>query len=243
MVEDRPIEALQVREYQAGETIVREGASNECFYVILQGEVHISQMDKSIRILSDHDVFGLENYFRGMVYSTTAKAMKASRVATYACDMLEDMVYSKPVLISKVLKSAYLQLEQTTSVAETNIPYSEIINLDVREYSDGDVIIEDGTTGTEIYKLIESEKGLEVLKKGVRIAMINRPGDYFGEMSFILSEPRSATIRSVGKSVVEVIRISEDELEGLIYDNPDVAHKIISGLAKRLRQANMQIVK
>ncbi len=243
MLEPRTIEAVSVKEYRPGEVIVREGDTNEFFYAILQGEVQIYQMDKPIRILSDRDVFGLENYYRGIPYSTTAKAMRPSRVAAYESDAIEDIAFSKPGLVSMVLRSAYLQLEQTTSVAESNIPYSETINLDVREFADGETVIEEGTNGTEIFKLYQTEQGLEVLRKGVRIATITKPGEYFGEMSFILNEPRSATIRSLGRSVVEVLPVHEGGLEKIISENPEVAHKIISSLAQRLKQANLLIVK
>jgi len=242
MLEPRPIEAISVKEYRPGEVIVREGDPNAYFYAILQGEVQIYQMEKPIRILSDRDVFGLENFYRGIPYSTTAKATRPSRIATYESDCVEDIVFSKPGLVTMVLRSVFLQLEQTTSVAESNIPYIETINLDLREYKDGDVVIEDGTFGDEIYKLHQTDGGLEVLKKGVRIGLISKPGEYFGEMSFILNEPRSATIRSVGNSIVEVLPMKEDGLEKLIYENPDVANKIITTLAQRLKQANLRIV-
>lgn len=243
MLEPRPIEAVDVREYRPGEIIVREGSSHEYFYAILQGEVQIYQLDKPIRILSDHDVFGLENYYRDIPYSTTAKATKTSRIATYESAFIEDIVFSKPGLVTMLLRSAFLQLEQTTSVAESNIPYSETINLDLREYEDGQTIIEDGTYGTEIFKLFQTEGGLEVLKEGVRVGLITNPGEYFGEMSFILNEPRSATIRSVGKSVVEVFPVQEGGLERLIQENPEIGNKIITTLAERLKQANLLIIK
>jgi CRP-like cAMP-binding protein len=243
MLEPRPIEAVDVREYRSGEIIVREGDSHEYFYAILQGEVQIYQLDKPIRILSDHDVFGLENYYRDIPYSTTAKATKTSRIATYESAFIEDIVFSKPGLVTMLLRSAFLQLEQTTSVAESNIPYSETINLDLREYEDGQTIIEDGTYGTEIFKLFQTEGGLEVLKEGVRVGLITKPGEYFGEMSFILNEPRSATIRSVGKSVVEVFPVQEGGLERLILENPEIGNRIITTLAERLKQANLLIIK
>ncbi|MCD6570049.1 MAG: cyclic nucleotide-binding domain-containing protein [Deltaproteobacteria bacterium] len=243
MIDSNNIEATTVKEYQPGEIIVKEGASNEFFYVILQGEIQIYQLEKPIRILGERDVFGLENHFRGRPYTTTAKAMKPSRVATYRSDLIDDIALSKPGLMSMILKSAYLQLEQTTSVAEQNIPYTDTINLDFKECNDGDVIIEEGTYGTEIYKLHQTEGGLEVLKNGIRIGKITKPGEYFGEMSFILNEPRTATVRSIGKSVIEIIPAQEGEFESLIYENPEIAHKIITTLAQRLRQANLRIVK
>ncbi|RLA98205.1 MAG: hypothetical protein DRG37_06930, partial [Deltaproteobacteria bacterium] len=74
----KSIEAIEVREYAPGEIIVKEGTSNEFFYVILQGEVPIDQLDKYIRILKDRDVFGLGFYYRICPYSTTAKALQPS---------------------------------------------------------------------------------------------------------------------------------------------------------------------
>jgi len=243
MLDEKPIESVEVREYRPGEVIVREGEPSRYFYAILQGEVQIYQLDKPIRILSDRDVFGLENYYRGIPYTTTAKATKTSRVAAYEAELIDEIAYAKPALAAMVMRSAFLQLEQTTSIAEANIPYSETINLDLKEYDDGQIIIEEGTSGIEIYKLFQTEGGLEVLKKGVRIGVITKPGEYFGEMSFILNEPRSATIRSMGKSIVEVIPVQEGGLERILNDNPEIANKIITALAQRLKQANLLIVK
>ena len=243
MIDPRPIESVEVREYRPGEIIVREGASNRYFYAILQGEVQIYQLDKPIRILTDKDVFGLENYYRGIPYSTTAKATKTSRIATYESELIDEIAYAKPALATTVMRSAFLQLEQTTSIAEANISYSETIILDLKEYEDGQIVIEEGTSGTEIYKLYQTEGGLEVLKKGVRIGIISKAGEYFGEMSFILNEPRSATIRSIGKSVVEVIPVHDGGLERLINENPEVANRIITTLAERLKKMNLMLVK
>lgn len=243
MLDPRPIESVEVREYRPGEVIVREGAPNDYFYAILQGEVQIYQLDKPIRILSNQDVFGLENYYRGIPYSTTAKATRTSRIAIYASVHIDEIAYAKPALATMVMRSAFLQLEQTTSIAEANISYGETINLDLTEYEDGQVIIEEGTNGTEVFKLYQSEGGLEVLKKDVRIGVITNPGEYFGEMSFILNEPRSATIRSIGKSVVEVIPMQEGGLERLINENPEVANRIITTLAERLKKVNLLLVK
>ncbi|MEA3223683.1 MAG: cyclic nucleotide-binding domain-containing protein [Thermodesulfobacteriota bacterium] len=243
LVDSNNIEATTIKNYQPGEIIVKEGASNEFFYVILQGEIQIYQMNKPIRILGDRDVFGLENYFRDRGYSTTAKATNASRVATYKSNLIEDIASSKPGLMSMILKSTYLQLEQTTSVAEQNIPYAETINLDFKEYNDGDVIIKEGASGTEVYKLHQAEGGLDVSKKGVQIGKIVKSGEYFGEMSFILNEPRTATVKSIGKNVVEIIPVQEGGFEALVYENPDIALKIITTLSHRLRQTNLRVVK
>ncbi|HOJ15143.1 MAG TPA: cyclic nucleotide-binding domain-containing protein [Deltaproteobacteria bacterium] len=243
MLDERTIESLEVREFKPGEIIVKEGDPSDRFFAILTGEVQISQLDKPIRILTERDVFGLENYYRGVPYTTTAKATRTSRIAAYESELIDEIAYEKPALAAMIMRSAFLQLEQTTSVAEANITYKDTINLDIREYKDGEVIIEEGTTGTEIFRLYQTEGGLEVLKKGVRIGLISKPGEYFGEMSFILNEPRSATIRSLGTSLVEVIPVAEGGIEGIISENPEIANRIITTLAARLREANLLLVK
>jgi CRP-like cAMP-binding protein len=237
------IESLEVREYKPGEIIVREGEPHDRFFAILKGEVQITQLDKSIRILTERDVFGLENYYRGVPYTTTAKATSPSRIAAYESELIDEIAYEKPALAAMIMRSAFMQLEQTTSIAEANIPFTETINLDIREYKDGEVIIEEGADGTEIFKLYQSEGGLEVLKRGVRIGLISKPGEYFGEMSFILNEPRTATIRSIGTSLVEVIPVAEGGLERILNDNPEIANRIITTLATRLKEANLLIVR
>ncbi len=242
MQETNSIEAEEVREYRAGEVVVKEGDPGEFFYAIMQGEVTVKQRDKTVRIIGDRDIFGLENYYRQMTYSTTARAAKPSRIARYRSELIDEMIHSKPGLVSLIIKSAYLQLEQTTSIAEANIQYSESISLDIREYNDGDVIIEEDTHGDEIYKLYSTEGGLEVLKNNQRIAVINQPGEYFGEMSFLLNEARTATIRSIGKSMVEVIPVVDGDVESIIYNDPEMGYKMVRTLAQRLKQTNLKLV-
>jgi CRP-like cAMP-binding protein len=133
-----------------------------------------------------------------------------------------------------------MQLEQTTALAQESIQYNaEAIASDFREYLDGETIITEGERGNEVFRLYSSEGGLEVLKNGRRIAVINEPGEYFGEMSFLLNEPRTATVRSIGKSVVEVIAVHENDLESLIFNDPEMAHRLVVTLAQRLKQANL----
>ncbi len=79
-----PIEAVAVKEYHQGEFIVREGDPCELFYAILEGEIQILQMDKPIRIVHDHDVFGLENFYRGRSGHPGSPAIAATRLTRWS---------------------------------------------------------------------------------------------------------------------------------------------------------------
>ena len=87
--------------------------------------------------------------------------------------------------------------------------------------------------------LIESEKGLLVSKEGKEIGKINQPGEYFGEMSSLLNLKRTATVSSMGRSVVQIF--PGDDLEATLASYPSLAKKVIDTLASRLMDADKRI--
>ena len=80
-----------------------------------------------------------------------------------------------------------------------------------------------------------------VVKDGKKIAEIVEPGEYFGEMSAITGEARSASIVSKGRSVIK--RYPGDKLHEIIEKYPDVSSHLFKALANRLAQANAIMVK
>jgi type IV pilus assembly protein PilB len=69
--------------------------------------------------------------------------------------------------------------------------------------------------------------------------MITQPGDYFGEMSALLDQPRSATILSRGKSIVKIF--PGDKLKESIENYNEIALKIINSIITRLQGADKRL--
>jgi len=233
------IRATGVKEYKPGEIVSSEGERNDFFHVILKGEVEIFQNNKSIRILKEGDVFGLENFYLKRPCTTTSKTITLSRIASYHTDLIEQIIYTKPQLTQKIINSIIAQLEQTTQVAEENIPLGNLVDFNEQVYQDGEIIIEEGSVGKDIYMLVEAEKGLLVSKEGKEVGSITQPGEYFGEMSSLLNLKRTATVSSMGRSVVQIF--PGDNLEATLAAYPSLAKKIIDTLASRLIDANKRI--
>ena len=80
-----------------------------------------------------------------------------------------------------------------------------------------------------------------VVKDGKKIAEIAEPNDYFGEMSAISGEARSASILSKGRSKIK--RFPGDKLMEIIEKHPHVAKHLFTTLVGRLGQANDIIVR
>lgn len=128
-------------------------------------------------------------------------------------------------------------LKRTTITKEALPAY--LVNPDVEKYEDGDVIVREGNKDIDFFKLIQG--ALIVVKGGKKIAEIVQPGEYFGEMSAIIGEPRSASIISKGRSVIK--RFPGDKIYEIIEKYPDVAKHLFAVIAARLNRADNIMVR
>ncbi|MDA3787637.1 MAG: type IV-A pilus assembly ATPase PilB [Desulfobacula sp.] len=151
----------------------------------------------------------------------------------------EGMVTLRDAGLEKIRTSetSLEEILKKTTITKESLP-AYLINPDVERYEDKDVIIREDNTDIDFFKLIQG--GLYVVKGGKKIAEIVQPGDYFGEMSAITGEPRSASILSKGRSQVK--RFPGDKLTEVIEKYPDVAKHLFGVLAARLSKTNQQLI-
>jgi CRP-like cAMP-binding protein len=230
--DSRSSQAVSLRSYRYGDEVVQEGGESPCFYVILSGQVKISKRGQFIRLLKEQDVFGLESILFKKPLPYTAKVMTTSRIASYGPEALDHFIRENPRMTAGILTSTVEQLLQTTNNLAQDERTFGIEDARVDFYSDGDVIIREGTAETDFFRLVSSQGGLKVTKGGRDISRIQRPGEFFGEMAGLLNLPRVATITSIGNSVVE--RYGFDDLDVIVRDYPEVALHIMRTLVVRL---------
>jgi len=101
----------------------------------------------------------------------------------------------------------------------------------------GKVLVTEGDTGTEFFVVIDGKAS--VSKRGQKVAELG-PGGFFGELALLDKAPRNATITA--ETPMELVVLGQREFAGLIDDVPEFAHKLLAGLARRLRQADSQSV-
>ncbi|MDY0376262.1 MAG: type IV-A pilus assembly ATPase PilB [Desulfobacterium sp.] len=127
-------------------------------------------------------------------------------------------------------------LKKTTITKEALPAY--LVNPDVERYEDKDVIIREGNSDIDFFKLVQG--AVHVVKGGRKIAEITQPNEYFGEMAAITGKPRSASIVSKGRSVIK--RFPGDKLLEIIEKYPEVAKHLFQVLAGRLDRADKVMV-
>lgn len=128
-------------------------------------------------------------------------------------------------------------LGKTVLVREALPAY--LLNPDELTFDDGDLIIREGNTDKNFYQLIQG--GLVITKSGRIVGEISQAGEYFGEMSAIQNQPRTATIRSRGKSVVKVF--PGDKIMQTIENYPEIGMKIIQSLISRLNESDKRLAR
>ncbi|MEN8256767.1 MAG: type IV-A pilus assembly ATPase PilB [Thermodesulfobacteriota bacterium] len=130
------------------------------------------------------------------------------------------------------------EVERRTILNEESLP-AYLVNPDVELYEDGDDIIHQGNKDSDFFQLLQGT--VMVVRDGKRIADIKEPGEYFGEMSAISGEPRSASIVSKGRSKIK--RYPGDKIMEVIQTQPKVARYLFKTLVNRLSQTSDIIVK
>jgi type IV pilus assembly protein PilB len=128
-------------------------------------------------------------------------------------------------------------LKRTVLTKESLPAY--LVNPDLDNYEDGDVIIREGNTDNDFFELIQG--AVIIVKSGKKIAEINQPGAYLGEMSAISGEARSASVFSKGPSTLR--RFQGDKLYEVIENYPDATRHLFKTMVSRLEHSNEIIMK
>jgi CRP-like cAMP-binding protein len=100
-----------------------------------------------------------------------------------------------------------------------------------RDVPAGTLVIHEGGRTGHLYVLMEGR--LEVVKGDTVVASIAEPGAVFGEMSVLLDQPHTATVRAVSDSTIYEF----SDAESLLRDQPAVALLVARLLAQRLNAA------
>ena len=113
----------------------------------------------------------------------------------------------------------------------------------LRTYSAGEEIIQEGAVDLWVYFLIYGK--VRIVKKERTIAIMRRRGDVFGEMRFIDSSPRSATV--IAENDVACIAVDTDYVEKLAGKDKIafayILYRVFSEiLAERLRLVTRELI-
>ncbi|MCB0833685.1 MAG: cyclic nucleotide-binding domain-containing protein [Bacteroidetes bacterium] len=112
-----------------------------------------------------------------------------------------------------------------------------------KKYESGEIVFSEGDLGDSFYLIIEGSVRVEKKLVDGKIGEVAslRSGDYFGEMSLLDGEPRSATVMAAELS--KLLEIKNSQFIKIIMNDDNFARKVLwafcTTFARRLRATNM----
>lgn len=143
---------------------------------------------------------------------------------------MRETEHSPLLLIEKVLLLKSLSIFSDTP--ETIL--AEMAHLMVDIHPDaGEQIVKEGDIGNCMYIISE---GTVSVYKGTQLLMQMQQGDFFGELSLLDTDTRSATVTAT--TDCSLFRIDQEPFYDLIDSRPEVVKGVIKILCKRIRSTN-----
>ena len=105
------------------------------------------------------------------------------------------------------------------------------------EFPVGKELTTQGELGRHFMVIVEGEA--DVTRDGTQIARLG-PGSFFGEMSLLDGQPRTATVTTAKPT--RVLMLTTEAFSGALAEMPSVDRKMLTVLAARLRDIEQRYV-
>ena len=110
-----------------------------------------------------------------------------------------------------------------------------------KQFENGNYIFLEDSEGEQCFFVLEGSVKVTRLSNDGReviLAMLNE-GDFFGEMSLLDGESRSANVIALEKT--KVLTLDRNDFIHVVNDYPQIAVQLLKELARRLRKSDRQI--
>ena len=111
-----------------------------------------------------------------------------------------------------------------------------------KKFENGNLIFLEESEGKNLFFVVAGSVKVTRLSKDGReviLAMLNA-GDFFGEMSLLDGEARSANVIALEET--EVLSLNRDDFLVVLHDYPKIAIQLLKEMTSRLRKSDRQIV-
>ena len=106
----------------------------------------------------------------------------------------------------------------------------------------GETVMKEGESGDEAYVVergsLDVQRGSPAGSTAVPLARLG-PGDWVGEMSLLLDEPRSATV--VAATDAQLRRVTKHDMGHVLAEDPERTEELLRQLARRVKAANERV--
>ena len=225
-----------VHSAEKGDILCRQGENDRRVFIIIIGEVEISEGQGDDKIILTHlnrgEVFGEISALFEPARITNVEVTKPSVFLIIPGSVFEKVITSRSTLYSAILERYKSRVSETAlrgvdlfrtldkDSLKPLIDASSIIGVPEKQ-----AIITEGEVGDYFYIMIRGSARVSHGSEdySINLALIY-PGDYFGEWSVLTGAPRAATVSAVER--VDLLRIERSVILDFIQEHPHIAEQI-----------------
>ncbi|QRO01734.1 cyclic nucleotide-binding domain-containing protein [Archangium violaceum] len=232
------LEALELRDFQPGETIVEEGEPGSSLFAIVEGSVEVVRSPRSgrrrtVAFLGEGDFFGEMSLLSDVPRLASVRAFERTAVLELTRERLERIIQRHPS-VEEVLRSFHRE-RLLDDVLRSN-PIFRLLTPSAREALARDFQLCSRPAGTRLLEQGQAVDGLYVLLRGRCQVRHRHPdgseshlrtlgeGDVFGEISLMLGLPATATVLADTSSLL--LRLDWGSCERNLFDQPGVCEAL-----------------
>jgi CRP-like cAMP-binding protein len=108
-------------------------------------------------------------------------------------------------------------------------------HTEVLAVAEGTVLTEEGTVGDAFFVILDGSA--TVRRRGRTVSRLG-PGEWFGELAVLDPAPRDASV--VAETAMTVGVIGARVFRAMVRDVPALTDKLLRGMARRLREADLR---
>jgi CRP-like cAMP-binding protein len=236
---ERLINEVELREFEPGQAIVRQGERGGALYVVVSGEVAVTADDRDLARLGEGAFFGELALITDFPRSATVTAREPTRVLEISREAISRVIADSPEVLKVLLRffrDRMLDRLITTSPVFNQLPPDDAQTLVGRfkflELEPRMRVIREGERAPGMFLLLAGRA--RVVKDGLALAQL-QPGDLFGEMSLLRGGPAMAAIETETKCWV--IELERKDFQEIMMTYPQLL-EFVSTLAERRQAEN-----
>lgn len=233
-----------IRQYQAGDVVIREGEPADAFFIIASGSAEVVRETQAgapaqLATLGAGDYFGEIGLLRSVPRTATVRAATELQTIVLDREAFFELI-SEADLTSREIAGVLRRrlVSNTLGSALPQIPREQIEKLWPEctwlEFGPGAVIVQQGEPADYFYVIVRGRVEVVSANKGDReIFLCNlKEGDYFGEVGLLQGRPRTATVRATADGPVELLALDLDTFKTIMAGG--AGDQIAAKVAERL---------
>jgi CRP-like cAMP-binding protein len=243
--EERGVLAERLEEvpFSTGAFMVQEGARDNCLYLIAEGQAEVrvtiegSNVARPVARLGDGDFFGEMALLTGEPRKASVIADGPVRAFRLIKEDFDDLLRGRPEIVEGFAAILARRMVELQAVQQERFALLDRLPEDERNalmsrlrpvaFAAGDVIVRQGSDDRWMGIMVSGEADVRAEHEGSgtsrRVASLG-VGDFFGEMSLLAGEPRSATI--VAKTPVSCYVLDAEAFEAHLLEYPTFRERL-----------------